>query len=116
MNKLTGYELHLRYVYNFYSFNELIDSDVRHDVVKIDTGRRFTLYLQEELSFYVTEVQESSNGAYVVLTHPNTDKVVVYEGEAAELVYDEYFESMGDSNHNVYEGAITLEKLHAPGG
>ena len=116
MNKLTGYELHLRYVYNFYSFNELIDSDVRHDVIKIDTGCRFTLYLQEELSFYVTEVQESSNGAYVVLTHPNTDKVVVYEGETAELVYDEYFESMGDSNHNVYEGAITLEKLHAPGG
>ena len=35
----------------------------------------------------------------------------VYEGEEVELAYDEYFDAMGDDNHNVYEGTIALERI-----
>ena len=34
-----------------------------------------------------------------------------YRNEVEELVYDEYFDSMGDDNHNVYEGALILKKI-----
>ena len=105
------YELRLRYVYTFYSFNELLDSDVRDESVKIDTECRFTLYQQEDSSFAVSKLYEGAEGKYVVVTYPNKDKVVVLEGKTSELVYDEYFDSMGDDNHNVYEGALTLERL-----
>ena len=104
------YELKLRYVYTFYSFGELLGSDVREDSVEIGAVKRFTLFQQEDSSFAVSELCENSHGRYVVVTHPNKDKVVVYEGESTELVYDEYFDSMGDDNHNVYEGALTLER------
>lgn len=104
------FKLHLRYVYTFYSFGELLGCETKDETVEIEDGKRFTLYQQEDGSFMLSSVKSDFKGNYVVLTHPNKDKVVVYEGDNAELVYDEYFDSMGDDNHNVYEGFITLEK------
>lgn len=105
------YKLHLRYIYTFYSFGDLIDSQVCEDVIEVDCNKRFTLYQEEDSSFILSELYENAGGVYVVVTHPNKDRVVVRAGETAELVYDEYFNSMGDDNHNVYEGALTLEKI-----
>ena len=107
------YEFRLSYAYTFYNFGEELDSDVRFEAVKVGSGCRFKLYQQEDSSFVLSELLENSKGKYVVLTHPNKDSVVVYEDETAELVYDEYFDSMGDDNHNVYEGALTLKKVNA---
>ena len=105
------YELQLSYAYTFYNFGEILDSDVRYETVKVNTGCRFKLYQQEDSAFVLSELKEDLKGKFVVLTHPNKDSVVIYEGEVAELVYDEYFDSMGDDNHNVYEGALTLKKI-----
>jgi len=105
------YELQLSYAYSFYNFGEILDSDVRFERIAVDAECRFKLYQQEDSSFVLSELCENSLGKYVVLTHPNKDSVVIYENEIAELVYDEYFDSMGDDNHNVYEGAIVLKKV-----
>ena len=105
------YELQLSYVYTFYNFGEILDSDVRYQTVKVDGDCRFKLYQQEDSSFVLSRLGENSKGKFVVLTHPNKDSVVIYEDEVSELVYDEYFDSMGDDNHNVYEGALILKKL-----
>ena len=105
------YILKLKYVYSFYSFGEELGGDVIEQEVEIGSSAvRFTLHQQEDSSFVVGPVTEGANRAFVVLTHPNKDAVVVSEGEVTELVYDEYYESMGDDNHNVYEGAVTLER------
>ena len=105
------FKLHLRYVYTFYSFGELLGCETKDEAVEVAEGKRFTLYQQEDGSFLLSGVKSDFKGNYVVLTHPNKDKVVVYEGEDAELVYDEYYDSMGDDNHNVDEGFITLERV-----
>ena len=52
-------------------------------------------------------------GKYAVLTYPNKDNVIVREGEECELEYDEFFDAMGDNNHNVYEGTLTIEPCGA---
>ena len=104
------YKLHLKYVYTFYSFNEELAGDVIEQTVDIDTEKRFLLHQQEDSSFILSELRENHLGKYVILTYPNKDNLVIQEGQCQELVYDEYFDSMGDDNHNVYEGVITLSK------
>ena len=107
---MKKFELHLRYVYAFYSFNELLDCmPIEQTVEILDTPRRFTLHLQEDASFIVSELKKDFKGYFVVLTFPNKDNLIIHEGEVSELAYDEYFDAMGDDNHNVYEGTITIE-------
>lgn len=95
------------YVYTFYSFDEELDSAVRRE--SFDLGCRFTLTGQEDGSFTVTRLMRDHLGDYAVLTFPNTDRLIVREGSVAELAYDEFFDSMGDNNHNVYVGTVRLE-------
>ena len=109
MNK---FELNLRYVYAFYSFNELLDcKPIEQRLEILNTPKRFTLHLQEDASFIVSELKRDFRGHFVILTFPNKDNLIVHESEVSELAYDEYFDAMGDDNHNVYEGTITLEKI-----
>ena len=104
-----AYKLTIRYVYSFYNSDELIECDVKDDEVLLDApGKRFTLYTQEHSSFAVGEIKEDFKGKYVVVSYPNKENVVVHENDETELVYDELFEAMGESNHNVYEGIISF--------
>ena len=106
------YELQLSYVYTFYNFEDVIDSDVRSESVKVENfSQRFKLYNQEDSSFLLSELRENANGKFVILTYPNKESMVISENAVSELLYDEYFNSMGDDNHNVYEGAIRLKKI-----
>ena len=106
---MKNYKLHLRYVYTFYNFGELLDVDAfdeKQDI--LDTPHRFTLHQQEDATFTVSELKEDYMGKYVILTFPSKDNLVVHEGDEVELAYDEYYSAMGDDNHNVYEGTVTL--------
>ena len=106
---MKTYKLHLRYLYTFYSFDEILDDapiDEKVDILPSPT--RFTLHLQEDSSFIVSEVKEDFGGKYVILTFPNKDNLIVRENDEVELAYDEFFDSMGDNNHNVYEGTAEL--------
>ena len=103
-----AYKLHFRYVYTYYSFDELLDSDAIEQKVEIEAGRRFTLHLQEDSSFLVSQVNSDARGKFVILTFPNKDNLIVRENDEVELAYDEFFDSMGNNNHNVYEGTVTL--------
>ena len=104
------YVLHFRLVYSFYRFGEEMDADVTDLEVELGGGDvRFTLPGQEDGSFVVSALHEGFAGKYVVLTHPNKDAQVITLGATEELAYDEYYSVMGDDNHNVWEGAITLE-------
>ena len=103
-----NWKLHFRYVYTYYSFDEILDTDAIDEKVEIGEGCRFTLHLQEDSSFTATKPKENSAGYYTVLTFPNKDNLVIREGDEVELAYDEFFDSMGDNNHNVYEGTVTL--------
>lgn len=105
-----NFKLKIRYVYMFYSFDEFLDSDTKDDEIEIGSEpKRFALYLQEDSSFIVSEVKEDFKGKYVVVTYPNKDNVLVYENAETELAYDEFFDAMGDNNHNVYEGTFSLK-------
>ena len=109
---MKKFKLHLRYVYTFYSFNELLDCQAIDETLEIlDTPKRFTLHLQEDASFIVSEVKQDYKGSFVIVTFPNKDNLIVHEGEVVELAYDEYFDAMGDDNHNVYEGTVTIEEV-----
>ena len=104
------FKLHLRYVYTFYSFNEILGEDVFDEFVELDSApKRFTLHDQEDGSFTVSPVMEDFVGKYAVITFPGKDNIIVHEGDEVELAYDEYFDAMGDDNHNVYEGTVSLE-------
>ncbi|MBQ7332780.1 MAG: hypothetical protein IJW38_00345 [Clostridia bacterium] len=104
------YKLKIRYVYSFYNFDELLDCDVKEDDVTVEPfAKRFTLYLQEDSTFIVSEVKEDFKGKYVIVSYPNKDNVIVYENDETELAYDEFFDAMGGNNHNVYEGTFALE-------
>ena len=106
------YALRLRLIYSFYRFGEELLSEVREEeVIPADSPLRFTLEGQEDGSFILSEVKSGAFGNYVVLTHPNKDTQVIAEGVTEELSYDEYYSVMGDDNHNVWEGAITLERV-----
>lgn len=106
------YKLHLRYVYTFYSMNEILGEDFFDEYVEISNDTvRFTLHDQEDGSFTVTPIKENHLGKYVVMTFPGKDNLVITFGDEVELAYDEYYDAMGDDNHNVYEGTVTLEKI-----
>jgi len=101
-------KLKLRYIYSFYSFDELIDTLAVDEEVEIERGMRFKLHLEEDGSMLISDISRDYLGEYAVLTFPNKDNIIVREGEEAEIAYDEFFDSMGDNNHNVYEGTATL--------
>lgn len=106
------FRLHLRYVYTFYNFGEILQDDVFDEHVDIeDKPKRFTLHDQEDGSFILSEVREDYIGKHVVMTFPNKDTVLIREGKETELAYDEYYSVMGDDNHNVYVGSVTLVKV-----
>ena len=64
---------------------------------------------QEDGSFTASKLQRDHLGDFVVITFPNTDKMIVRPNAVAELAYDEFFDSMGDNNHNVYIGTVRLK-------
>ena len=105
------YALHLRYVYTFYNNNEICLEDLFDELWEVDPlPKRCTLHDQEDGSFVLSDVKKDFVGNYVVLTFPNKDNVIIHEGETVELAYDEYYSEMGDDNHNVYVGTLTLDK------
>lgn len=106
-----SYRLNFRYIYDFYSFGEVLTSDVRSETFPVTEGGRFTLDQQEDGSFQTSEVCEDSDGKFTVLTYPNKDRLLVYLGRERAFAYDEYYSAMGDDNHNVYEGTVTLEEV-----
>ena len=84
--------------------------DVIEELFEITEGCRFTLHDQEDGSFLVSELRTDSQGEMVVLTFPNKDNLCIRLGVSEELSYDEYYSAMGDDNHNVYIGTVTLER------
>lgn len=103
------YQLQLKYVYTFYSFDELLADDAISQNEEIsEAPRRFTLHQQEDASFILSALGEDFIGKFVTLTYPNKDTVVIHEGETVELCYDEFYSATGDSNHNVYYGTAQL--------
>ena len=105
---MNEYRIIFEYVYSFISFGEELETAVRTEEFPI--GGRFRLDGQEDGSFTVGGIESDGTGNFAVLTFPNKDRLIVREGRCTELEYDEFFESMGDSNHNVYVGAVRLEK------
>ena len=104
------FKLHIRYVYTFYSFNEILGEDVFDEYVELDCApKRFTLHDQEEGSFIISQIMEDYVGKYAVLTFPGKESLIIHAGDEVELAYDEHYDSMGDDNHNVYEGTVSLE-------
>ncbi len=104
-----NYKLKLRYLYTYYCFDEILDTDVIDESLEVkDEEYRFTLHLQEDSSFILSPLMENASGKFVVLTFPNKDNLVVRVGEEHELLYDEFFDAMGNNNHNVYEGTVAL--------
>lgn len=104
------YYLHFRYVYSFYSDGELMLEDVLEERHEASAGARFTLHDQEDGSFLISDAGSDMQGELVVLTFPNKDNLIVYLNRSEEFNYDEYYSVMGDDNHNVYIGTVTLEK------
>ena len=105
-----SYQLHFRYVYEFYSFGEVLTSDVRSEIFPVTPSGRFTLDQQEDGSFQTSDLSEDAEGKFTVLTYPNKDRSVVHLGRECPFSYDEYYSVMGDDNHNVYECTVTLEE------
>ena len=104
-----SYKLKLKYLYTYYCFDEIFDTDVIEEEIEIgENEQRFVLHLQEDSSFVLSPLQENGMGKFVVLTYPNKDNLVIRLSESEEILYDEFFESMGNNNHNVYEGTATL--------
>ena len=101
-------KLYLRYLYTYYCFDEILDTDAIEQVIEVGDGCRFTLHLQEDSSFIISAPKSNAAGRYAVLTFPNKDNIVIKDGDEVELLYDEFFDSMGDNNHNVYEGTAQL--------
>ena len=107
---MKKYRLHLRYIYTFYSFDEVLMEDVFNEYQPVpDSPERFTLQHQEEGSFLISELKEDFIGKYVVLTLPNKENLIIHENEDCELEYDEFSDGLGENNHNVYEGSLILE-------
>ena len=108
---MKEYRLHLRYIYTFYSFDEILNEEVFDEYVKIgDKPCRFTLHQQEESSFILSELMEDYKGKYATLTFPDKKTVIVHQSEEIELEYDESFDAMGEINHNVYLGTLAIEE------
>ncbi len=105
------YKLLLKYVYTFYSFGEILDEGVFDEAIEVGAlDQRFKLHDQEDGSFVLSALSRDSLGEHVIVTFPNKDVIIVREGESTELAYDEYYSVMGDDNHNVYIGSLSLTK------
>lgn len=104
--------LSFKYVYTFYSFGEELDGYIKEESFELAEGDRFALAQQEDSTFLISSVGKDQRGVYLVLTYPNKDNIVVHDGEVCEFVYDEFFDAMGDSNHNVYEGTVEAKFLN----
>ena len=103
------YKLFLKYVYTFYNSGEATYEDIfEEDIAVPYTPIRFKLHDQEDGSFILSEIKTDSKGKFVIVTFPGKDVIIVRLGESTELVYDEYYAAMGDDNHNVYVGTLTL--------
>ena len=103
------YRLLLKYVYTFYSFGEMLDDGIFDEAIEVTSlDQRFKLHDQEDGSFILSAVSRDSLGNHVIVTFPNKDVIIVREGESVELAYDEYYSVMGDDNHNVYVGSLSL--------
>ncbi|MBQ8302696.1 MAG: hypothetical protein IJX97_04000 [Clostridia bacterium] len=105
---MKKYILELKYIYTFYRYDDVFGSAVIDERIEVGEEKRITLHLQEDSSFIVSAPKKDSLGEYIVLTYPNKDNLIVHAGEVVELLYDEFFDSMGDNNHNVYEGTVAL--------
>lgn len=106
-----NYKLNLKYVYTFYNFGEITFEDIFEEEIPVtDSAKRFLLHDQEDGSFVLSALSVDSLGKHVIVTFPNKDVIIVRENEATELVYDEYYSAMGDDNHNVYVGTLSLVK------
>lgn len=106
------YKLLFKYVYTFYNSGEVTYEDVFDENMAVSNAPiRFKLHDQEDGSFILSEVKEDSQGKFVIVTFPNKDVIIVRLGESTELVYDEYYSAMGDDNHNVYVGTLTLSEV-----
>ena len=103
-----AFKLKLQYVYSFYSLDELVDITPVDEEIEIERGTRFQLHLMEEGSFHVVDVSRDYKAPFVTLADPAGDNFIVRAGEVTELSYEETYDSMGDTNHNVYEGTISL--------
>ena len=103
-------KLRLRYIYSFYSGDELCDTAPIDEEFEIERGMRFKLHLMEEGDILVSDVSSDFIGEFAVLTYPNKENLIVRKGEECEIYYDEEYDSMGDVNHNVYEGTVTIVK------
>ena len=107
-----NFKLQLKYVYTFYSFDELLVEDAIEQNEEVSSSdRRFTLHQQEDASFILSSAKQDFLGSFVTLTYPNKDTVVIHEGEVVELCYDEFYMAMGDNNHNVYYGTAELIRI-----
>jgi hypothetical protein len=105
------YRIHLRYIYTFYCFEAILDCDAIDEYVDVGASEvRFTLHDQEDGSFVLSPITEDHIGKFVIVTFPGKDNLVVHLDDEIELAYDEYYSVMGDDNHNVYEGTISLER------
>ena len=106
---MEKYTLLLKYVYTFYNSGEITYDDIFDEEIEVEqTPIRFKLHDQEDGSFILSEVQRDSNGKFVIVTFPNKDVIIVRLGESTELAYDEYYSAMGDDNHNIYIGTLSL--------
>ena len=106
------YKLLLKYVYTFYNSGEVTYEDIfEEDIETPASPIRFKLHDQEDGSFILSEIKTDSKGDFVIVTFPNKDVIIVRVGESTELVYDEYYSAMGDDNHNVYVGTLTLAEV-----
>ena len=103
------YKIVFEYVYSFYSFGEELETKIGSE--EFSVGCRFKLDGQEDGSFVIDPVKVDNLGAYAILTFPNKDRMIVREGDSCEFIYDEFFDAMGDSNHNVYVGAVSLKSV-----
>ena len=103
------YKLLLKYVYTFYNSGEATYENIfDEDITVPNAPIRFKLHDQEDGSFILSEIKKDSKGTFVIVTFPGKDVIVVRLGDSTELVYDEYYSAMGDDNHNVYVGTLTL--------
>lgn len=109
---MAEYKLNIKYVYTFYNSGEVESEEVFDESYEVyDKEYRFTLHDQEDGSFILGALCSDFLGKYVTVTFPGKDILIVHDGESVELEYDEYYSAMGDDNHNVYVGSITLTKI-----
>lgn len=108
---MKKYRIIFKYVYSFYSFGEELDGYIKEESFEVGEGSRFTLCQQEDSTFLISSVGADGRGEYLVLTYPNKDNILIHAAEVCEFNYDEFFDAMGDSNHNVYEGTVEIEAV-----